>query len=236
MTLTKRRKHDTSLFEKAKDYALAEAIEILRKAAPTKFDASVEIQLKLNTDPSATDQAVRGTALLPRGTGKKIRVVVISKDEAGKAAEKAGADVVGSSELVDKILGGWLEFDAVVAAPSMMKEVGKLGKVLGPKGLMPSPKAGTVTEDLAQAVKEIKKGRIEFKADKQGNIHCQIGKLSFETPALVENGKALLISIIRAKPKEFKGDLIRSAFLSSTMGPGIKLDVTFLKSKEETFE
>lgn len=236
MRVTKRSKQDTPLLEKNKTYSLEEAIAILKKAAPVKFDASVDIQLKLNADPNATEQAVRGTALLPNGTGRKIRVIVLTKDEAGKAALEAGADVVGGTELVEKILKGWLDFDAVVASPSMMREVGKLGKVLGPKGLMPSPKAGTVTENLAQAVKEIKQGRIEFKMDKQANLHCQVGKLSFDAAKLVENSRTLLDAVGKSRPKDLRGGLIRGAYVSSTMGPGVCLDPVVYKTKEEAGE
>ncbi len=235
MTQTKRFKHNAALLEKRKaHYDLREAVEILKKGAAVKFDASVDLQLKLGADPNATEQAVRGTTILPHGSGKKVRVVVLSKDEGGKAALEAGADEVGGVELVEKIMKGWLDFDAVVASPSMMRDVGKLGKILGPRGLMPSPKAGTVTENLAQAVREIKRGRIEFKMDKQANLHCQIGKLSFATEALAENAKTILDALSRIRPKDLKGELVRSAHLSSTMGPGLKLDPQLYKMQEET--
>jgi large subunit ribosomal protein L1 len=235
-TATKRAKQNASLVETRKAYRLEEAIEALKKAAPVKFDPSVDLQLKLGADPNATEQTVRGTTLLPHGTGRKVRVVVLTKDEAGKAAEAAGADFVGGADLIEKIVGGWLEFDAVVASPSMMREVGKLGKVLGPRGLMPSPKAGTVTENLAQAVKEIKQGRIEFKMDKQANLHVSVGKLSFATAALAENARALLAAVAKARPKDFKGEFIKSAHLSSTMGPGLKLEPSLYKTQEESGE
>lgn len=237
MILTKRKKHDLTLVQAGKSYDLKEALEILKKGAPVKFDQSVDIQFKFAVDPAATEQAVRGTTLLPKGTGKKVRVIVLSKDEAGKAALDAGADVVGGNELIEKILKGWLDFDAVVASPSMMRDVGKLGKVLGPRGLMPSPKAGTVTENLAQAVKEIKLGRIEFKMDKQANMHCSIGKLSFATQDLADNGKALIEAVVKAKPKDYKGgEFIKAIHVSSTMGPSVKLDPSLYKAKEAASE
>ena len=233
MALSKRQKTNTTLVGKKKaHYDLKEAIEVLKKAAPVKFDASIDLQFKLNADPNAAEQGIRGTTLLPHGSGKKIRVIVLSKDEGGKAALEAGADEVGGNELVEKIAKGWLDFDAVVASPSMMRDIAKLGKILGPRGLMPSPKAGTVTENLAQAVKEIKKGRIEFKMDKQSNMHCQIGKLSFATESIAENAKALLDTVSRIRPKDLKGDLIRSVHVSSTMGPGLRLDPQLYQVKE----
>ena len=237
MALSKRQKHNTALLEKRKPYYdLKEAVELLKKGAPVKFDASIDLQLKLNADANATDQMVRGTTLLPHGNGRKVRVIVLSKDEGGKAALEAGADEVGGPEIVEKILKGWLDFDAVVASPSMMRDIAKLGKILGPRGLMPSPKAGTVTDNLAQAVKEIKQGRIEFKMDKQSNMHCQIGKLSFDSAKLADNAKALLEAVAKARPKDVKGDLIRSACLSSTMGPGLKLDPQLYKQQEQVSE
>lgn len=236
MRITKRRKHDEKLVDKKKAYDLGEAVDVLKKAKALKFDPSVEIQLSLGADPNASEQVVRGTTILPHGTGQKVRVIVLTKDEAGKAALAAGADEVGGNELIERILKGWMEFDAVVASPSMMRDVAKLGKVLGPRGLMPSPKAGTVTENLGQAVKEIKQGRVEFKMDKQSNLHCLIGKLSFANDKLVDNGKALLAAVSKAKPKDLKGEFIESAHVSSTMGPGLKLDPSLYKVKEQTGE
>ena len=233
MPLTKRAKANATLLPAKKpNYDLKEAIEILKKAAPVKFDASVDIQFKLNADPNASEGLIRGTTALPHGNGKKIRVIVLSKDEGGKAALDAGADEVGGNELIERIAKGWLDFDAVVASPSMMRDIAKLGKILGPRGLMPSPKAGTVTDNAAQAVKEIKKGRIEFKMDKQTNMHCQIGKLSFPTDSLVANARAVLDAVSRIRPKDLKGELIRCVAISSTMGPGLKLDPQLYKVKE----
>jgi large subunit ribosomal protein L1 len=221
------------LVEKAKSYLLKEAIGILRKAPKTKFDQSVTLQFKLGVDVTANDQAVRGTTVLPHGQGKSLRVIVFCKDENAKAAKEAGAELVGGDELIEKVMGGWMDFDVAVSTPSMMKEVGKLGKVLGPRGLMPSPKAGTVTDNPAKAVKEVKSGRIEFKMDKFANVNTLIGKLSFSDEALGENGTALIEALVKARPKSLKGQFIKSAHLSSTMGPGLRLDISkFLKTEE----
>ncbi len=231
--LSKRNKENAKLVEKGKSYELKDAVKVLKNAAKTKFDASVEIQCKLGVDLAASDQLVRGTTTLPHGRGKVLKVIVFSKDDSGKAAKEAGADVVGGDELIDKVLHGWMDFDVAISTPQMMKDVGKLGKVLGPRGLMPSPKAGTVTDNPAKAVQEIKGGRIEFKMDKQGNVNAAIGKASFDEQKLVENGNVLLEALLRARPKTLKGILIKSAHLSSTMGPGLKLDISkFLKEAE----
>ena len=234
-TLTKRNKENTKLVEKGKIYELREAIKILKNAVKTKFDPTVEIQCKLGVDLSANDQVVRGTAVLPHGCGKMPKVIVFTKDESGKAAKEAGADLVGGDDLIEKIMGGWMDFDVAISTPTMMKDVGKLGKVLGPRGLMPSPKAGTVTDNPAKAVKEIKSGRIEFKMDKQGNVHTAIGKASFADDKLMDNGVVLLEALLRARPKSLKGVMIKSIHISSTMGPGLKLDISkFLKDTETT--
>ena len=226
MKMTKRRKADAQLVETARTYKLDEAIAILKKAKAVKFDASVDVQVKLNADANVSDQVVRGTTALPHGTGRQIRVVVLTKDEAGNAAKAAGADFVGGDDLIQKIMQGWMEFDVVVASPSLMKDIAKLGKVLGPRGLMPSPKAGTVTENLAEAVKEIKKGRVEFKMDKQSNLHSSIGRLSFDNTKIADNARAFMNSVVSAKPKGVKGAFVVKAHLSSTMGPGITLDMS----------
>lgn len=231
--VSKRVKELSKLTEKGRQYSLKEAVAILKQAPQTKFDQSVELQFKLGVDLAASDQVVRGTAVLPHGQGKNLRVIVFSKDESAKAAAEAGADMVGGDELIGKILGGWMDFDVAVATPSMMKEVGKLGKVLGPRGLMPSPKAGTVTDNPAKAVKEVKGGRIEFKMDKFANVNTLIGKLSFPDEKLEENGTVLIESLVKAKPKSLKGVFIKSAHLSSTMGPGVRVDISkFLKDLE----
>lgn len=233
---TKRKKHDVALVEAGKKYALQEAVGILKKGYETKFDQSVDVQLKLGADPNASDQVIRGTTSLPHGTGKSVRVVVLTRDEAGKEAKEAGADEVGADDLVEKIMKGWLDFDVVVASPSMMKDIAKLGRVLGPRGLMPSPKAGTVTNELAQAVRDIKKGRIEYKMDKQSNLHASVGRLSFDGKALTENAKSLLESVMAAKPNSLKGQFVKSAVLSSSMGPGIPLELTSIIREAQASE
>ena len=231
--ISKRNKENAKLVQKGKVYLLPEAIKVLKTGVKTKFDQSVEIQCKLGVDPAANDQVVRGTAVLPHGRGKMPKVIVFSKDESSKAAKEAGADIVGGDELVEKVLGGWLDFDVAISTPQMMKDVGKLGKVLGPRGLMPSPKAGTVTDNPAKAVKEIKGGRIEFKMDKQGNVNTAIGRLSFSEAQLAENGNVLFEALFKARPRSLKGALIKSAHVSSTMGPGFKLDISkYIKDTE----
>lgn len=232
-TISKRNKANATLVEKGKIYDLKDAIKVLKQGTKTKFDQSVDIQCKLGVDLTANDQQVRGTTVLPHGSGKVLRVIVFSKDESAKAAQTAGADVVGGDDLIEKVAGGWMDFDVAISTPGMMREIAKLGKVLGPRGLMPSPKAGTVTDNPAKAVKEIKSGRIEFKMDKQGNVHTNIGKLSFDENKLAENGTALIEALLRARPKTLKGQMIKSIHVSSTMGPGLKLDISkYLKETE----
>ena len=233
MYQTKRSKALAKMTEKKKLYSLKDAITVLKASPKTKFDQSVELQFKLGVDLTANDQGVRGTAVLPHGQGKVLKVIVFCKDESAKAAEAAGADLVGGDELIEKVMGGWMDFDVAVATPSMMKDVGKLGKVLGPRGLMPSPKAGTVTDNPAKAVKEVKSGRIEFKMDKFANVNTLIGKLSFPDDSLVQNGTVLIDSLVKARPRSLKGQFIKSAHMSSTMGPGVRLDLTqFMKAEE----
>ena len=232
--ISKRNKELVKLTEKGKTYLLKDAIKILKFGPKTKFDQSVELQFKLGVDLTANDQAVRGTMVLPHGQGKKLKVIVFCKDENAKAAEQAGADVVGGDELIEKVLGGWMDFDVAIATPMMMKDVGKLGKILGPRGLMPSPKAGTVTDNPAKAVNEVKGGRVEFKMDKFANVNSLIGKLSFSDEALAENGTVLVESLVKARPRSLKGVFVKSAHISSTMGPGIKLDLTKYLKVEET--
>ncbi len=203
---------------------LDEAVKVVKSCASTKFDETVDVAVRLGIDPRHADQQVRGTVVLPNGTGKTIRVLVLAKPEKAKEAEAAGADMAGAEEYLEKIRGGWLDFDAVVSTPDMMAEVGKLGKVLGPRGLMPNPKAGTVTFDVAKAVKELKAGKIEFRVDKGGNLHAPVGKASFNETALSENLKAFLNEVMRLKPAAAKGAYVRSVTLSTTMGPGIKVD------------
>lgn len=225
---TKRSEDTTKLFDSIKFYKIDEAIVILKKCPKVKFDQSVEFSLSLGIDIKKSEQQVRGTVSLPNGTGKKLRVVVFAKGDKAKEAEHAGADFVGSDDLVEKVKGGWVDFDAVVATPDMMREVGKLGKFLGPRGLMPTPKAGNVTSDVAKAIKEIKAGKIEFKSDKGGVVNCGIGKLSFDDNKLAENAKVLMQAIAKAKPAASKGVFLKSLVLSSTMGPGLKVDVQSL--------
>lgn len=210
-------------FEASKKYTVLEAAQIVKKNATAKFDETVELHLRLGVDPKKTDQNVRGTAVLPKGLGKKKTVVVIAKGEKVKDAQTAGADLVGDSDLIEKISKGWTEFDILVSTPDMMKDLSKLGKVLGPKGLMPNPKSGTVTFDVGQAVKELKAGRVEFKMDDSGNLHASVGKASFKPEDLAENVEAVLTAIQAAKPSTAKGVYIRSVTLTSTMGMGVRL-------------
>jgi len=205
-------------------HALDEALKAMRGAAFAKFDETVEISMRLGVNPRHADQMVRGTVVLPHGTGKTKRVLVIAAGEKAKEAEGAGADHVGGPEIVEKIQGGWLDFEAVIATPDMMREVGKLGKVLGPRGMMPNPKTGTVTFDVADAVQAIKAGKVEFRVDKTAIIHVSVGKLSFDDQQLLENAKTLLLAVMRAKPASTKGKYVRSLYVSSTMGPGVAID------------
>ncbi len=229
--ISKRVKGFSSVYEKAKAYGLKEAISILKKSPKTKFDETVEISANLNIDPKQTSQAVRGTVALPHGTGKKIRIAVFAKGEDERKAKDAGADYVGAEDLVAKIQGGWCEFDVAVATPEMMKDIARLGKVLGPRGLMPNPKAGTVTTDMPKAIKELKAGRIEFKMDKQGGIHVPVGKISFEENAIYENSRTLIDAMMEANPQGPKGQHVKSLYLSTTMGPGVKLNLAEFKSE-----
>ena len=213
------------LIEAGKFYEPVEAIELVKKTATANFDETVEIAFNLNVDPKYADQQVRGAVVLPHGTGKTKRVLVFAKGDNIKAAEEAGADFVGSEELVAKIQGGWSDFDVVVATPDMMGQVGRLGKILGPKGLMPNPKVGTVTPDVARAVNEIKAGKIEYRTDKAGNVQAPIGKASFTEQQLLENYITLVDTLIKVKPSGAKGQYIKSITVSTTMGPGVKIDV-----------
>ncbi|MDR2508689.1 MAG: 50S ribosomal protein L1 [Candidatus Ancillula sp.] len=212
--------------DKSRTYSAAEAVDVLKGIENKKFDETVEVVLRLNVDPRKADQAVRGVVNLPNGTGKSARVVVIAQADAATAAKDAGADEVGSDELIDKIFKGYTDFDAVVATPDLMAKVGKLGKVLGPRGLMPNPKLGTVTMDTAKAVSDIKGGKIEFRVDKNGNLAFIIGKKSFDAQKLVQNFNAVVDEILRAKPSTIKGRYITKATASTTMGPGVPLDLT----------
>ena len=208
----------------SRPYPLEEAIGLLKSMSVAKFDETVEVAMRLGVDPRHADQMVRGSVMLPHGTGKSKRVLVIADGEPMKAAEEAGADIVAGEEIVPKIMEGFLDFDAVVATPTMMRVVGRLGKVLGPRGLMPNPRTGTVTMNVAQAVNEIKAGKVAFKVDKTGIIHGPVGKKSFEANKLLENAEAFVQSILKAKPPGAKGKYIRSIYLSATMSPGIEVD------------
>ena len=226
MKRSKRMQEIAKHYDPKKVYKLEEAVEILKKMPPVKFDQSINFALKVGIDPKKSDQQVRGTVSLPHGTGQKVTLVVIAKGEKAKEALDAGADFVGADDLLEKIKGGWTDFSAVITTPDMMRELGKLAKVLGPRGLMPTPKAGTVTTDVAKAVKELKGGKIEFKVDKTGNINNAVGKLSFEKMQIVENLKTLLNAVGRSKPASSKGIFLRRLYISSTMGPGLEIDVS----------
>lgn len=225
---SKRMKEVDKLIDPNRSYKLEEAVEILKKCPPTKFDQSINVALKIGIDPKKSDQQVRGTVSLPHGTGQKVTLVVIAKGDKMKEALEAGADFAGADDLVEKIKGGWTDFSALIATPDMMRELGKLGKVLGPRGLMPTPKAGTVTTDVAKAVKEVKAGKIEYKVDKTGNVNNAVGKLSFKASALVENMNALLNAVSKSKPASAKGAFLRKMYVSSTMGPGLEIDLQSL--------
>ncbi len=209
---------------------LEEAIPLVQKLTFAKFDETVELAFRLGVDPKHADQMVRGTVVLPHGLGKTKKVLVIAGSDRQKDALDAGADTVGGEELVEKIQGGWMDFDAIVATPDMMRAVGKLGKVLGPRGLMPNPKTGTVTPDVAKAVREIKAGKVEFRVDKTGIVHAPVGKVSFPAERLIENARALVESLIRAKPAAAKGKYMKSVTICSTMGPGIRVDASGLEA------
>ncbi|MCX8125630.1 MAG: 50S ribosomal protein L1 [Dehalococcoidia bacterium] len=223
------------LVEPGKAYSVVEAIELAKKTSYSKFDGSVQVHLKMGVDPKASDQQVRGIALLPHGLGKKVRVLVFAQGEAVKIAEEAGADYAGADELVKKVEEGWTEFDVAIATPDMMGKVGKLGKILGRRGLMPNPKSGTVVaaKDLPRVIQDARKGRVEFRLDRTGIIHAVIGKVSFETVKLRENLQSLVEAIVKAKPSGAKGQYIKTAYLSTTMGPGVKIDLKSLTAARE---
>lgn len=220
----KRYAEAVKLVGEEKVYDPAEAVRLVKQSAKAKFDETVECAIRLGVDPKQADQQVRGTVALPAGTGKTVRVLVFAKGEKVKEAEAAGADLVGADEFVEKIQGGWTEFDVAVATPDMMSSVGKLGRILGPRGLMPNPKAGTVTFDLAKAVREIKGGKIEYRTEKAGIIHTGIGKASFSEEQLLANFTTLIEAVVRAKPASAKGQYLQSITLSTTMGPGVRVD------------
>ena len=222
--LTKKQKKLKELVDSTKTYGLNEAIALVKKTASAKFDETIDLSIKLGLNPKETSQAVRGVLVLPHGSGKKKTVCVFCKGEKAREAQEAGADFVGAEELVEKIKGGWCDFDVAIATPDMMRFLGALGKILGPRGLMPNPKAGTVTLDIAKAVTEVKAGRVEFKMDKQANVNIAVAKASFLEEAIYENAKTLLEAVLHAKPSSAKGHFIKSVSISTTMGPGIKVE------------
>ena len=209
-------------------YSLQEATELVKQVAYAKFDESVDLALRLGVDPKRADQMVRGTAALPHGTGKQVRVLVFAKGEKDQEARDAGADHVGADDMIEKIKGGWMEFDQAIATPDLMGAVGKLGKILGPRGLMPNPKTGTVTFEVAKAISEIRKGRVEYRVEKAGVVHVPIGKVSFDALRLYENAQVVIEAILKAKPASCKGRYVKSVTMSSTIGPGIQLDAVAL--------
>lgn len=215
----------------ARRYQMREAVELVREMHYAKFDETVEVALRLGVDPRHADQMVRGTVVLPHGTGKSKKVLVVAAGDQAKEAQDAGADFVMGEEAIEKIQGGWLDFDAIVATPDMMRGLSRLGKILGPRGLMPNPKTGTVTADVGKAVREIKAGKVEFRVDKTAIIHVPVGKISFSADALEENANTLITAILRARPSSAKGKYVQSAYMSSTMGPGVALDLTPLEAK-----
>jgi large subunit ribosomal protein L1 len=231
---SKKRKAAVTKFDRDRQHTLAEAVGVVKSVASAKFDESVDIAVRLGVNPKHADQMVRGALVLPNGTGKGVRVAVFARGEKEKAARDAGADLVGGEDLAAKITEGNIEFDRVIATPDMMGIVGKLGRVLGPRGLMPNPKVGTVTMDVAKAVQEAKAGKVEYRVDKAGVVHCRVGRVSFTAEKLIENGKALIADLLAKKPASAKGVYVRSVGISSTMGPGVKIDpATVDTSREE---
>jgi len=224
MTKSKRIKEIETKVESDKHYALSDAVTTIKGCPPVKFDESVDLSIKLGVDPRKSDQQVRGTVTLPHGTGKKISIVVIAKGDKVQEALDAGADHVGADDIIEKVKGGWTGFDVLITTPDMMRDVGKLGKILGPRGLMPTPKGGTVTMNVADAVKEVKLGKIEYKFDKHGVINLAVGKLSFDADKIVGNIETVLAAVTKAKPAAVKGKYIQSVVVSSTMGPGLKIE------------
>lgn len=231
MKKSRRFKELEALVEAGRDYSVDEAVDLIKKTAKAKFDETIEISVNLGVDPRHADQVVRGTVSLPHGTGKSVRVLVLTKGDKEAEAKEGGADYVGFDEYIKKIQGGWFEFDVVVATPDVMGEVGKLGKILGPRGLMPNPKSGTVTMEVEKAVRELKAGKIEFRVDKYGILHSAIGKSSFGEKEIRENVLAFMDTVVRLKPTSSKGQYIRRVSISNTMGPGISLDRSVLLSE-----
>jgi large subunit ribosomal protein L1 len=233
MPIGKRKKAGDALLEKGRKYTVEEAVAIVKKAAKCKFDETVDLAIRLGVNPKHADQMVRGAIVLPHGTGQKLRVLVFAKGEKEREATAAGADFAGSDELVQKVSEGFMDFDRVIATPDMMGAVGKLGRILGPRGLMPNPKVGTVTFDVTNAVKEAKAGKVEYRVEKAGIVHARIGKSSFEEQALGDNAMALIQALIRAKPSTAKGIYLKSITLTSTMGPGVRIDPASVVSTSE---
>jgi large subunit ribosomal protein L1 len=223
-------------FDRQALHSVAEAVDLVKTTATARFDETVELAMKLGVDPRKADQIVRGTVALPAGTGKDVRVAVFAAGDAATAAREAGADVVGADDLVEKVAGGFLDFDLAISTPDLMGQVGKLGRVLGPRGLMPNPKTGTVTADVGKAVGEFKGGRVEYRTDKFGNIHVPVGKASFDKAKLLENVRAVVDEVQRAKPAAAKGKYVKSVTLSSTMGPGVKVDPTRIRLTDEELQ
>ena len=229
MAITKKRKASNAKIDKSKNYSLKEASSLVKEVNTTKFDASIDLHIRLGVDPKKADQAIRGTVTLPHGTGKTKRVLVLCTPDKEADAKAAGADFVGLDEFVQKIEGGWVDVDVIVATPSVMPKIGKLGKILGPRNLMPNPKTGTVTNDVGAAVNEVKGGKIAFKVDKAGIIHASIGRVSFTPDKIAANSQELINAIIKAKPSSAKGTYLRSIFMASSMSPGIEIDTkTFI--------
>lgn len=222
--LTKNQKLAQEKIEAGKSYTLAEAVEKVKEITYTKFDASLDIDVRLGVDPRKADQMVRGVVTLPHGTGKQVKVLVLCNPDTENAAKEAGADYVGLDEYIEKIKGGWTDVDVIITQPALMGKIGMLGRILGPRGLMPNPKSGTVTNDVAKAVEEVKKGKIDFKVDKNGIVHSSIGKVSFTPEQMKENAREFINTLIKLKPSTAKGTYIKSIYLSSTMSPGIKVD------------
>jgi len=220
---SKRYKESSKDLDKKKSYELKDAISVLKKMAPPKFDASVELHFSVSVDSKKSDQMVRGTVVLPHGTGKKVRVAVFCRGEHEKIAKEANAEYVGALDLIEKVSAGFLDFDCVIATPDMMKDLSKLGKILGPRGLMPSPKTGTVTNDIAKAISDVKKGKVEFRVDKQSGMHLAVGKISFDENKIYENASRVIEAVSDAKPASVKGKFVKSLFISSTMNPGLRL-------------
>ena len=229
MKVTKKRKDVNSKVEKNKLYALAEASSLVKEVTITKFDASVDLHIRLGVDPRKPDQALRGTVILPHGTGKTKRVLVLCSPEKEEEAKAAGADYVGLDEYIDKIAGGWTDIDVIIATPTVMAKIGKIGRILGPRGLMPNPKTGTVTQDVASAVTEVKGGKIAFRVDKYGIVHASVGRVSFSPEKIAENANELLQTLGRMKPSAAKGIYFKSIYMSGTMGPGIPIDTKTVK-------